>query len=116
MRLQVVAALAASLAVISSSSVSSQDTQGDGVRLLLFRLERAVQQGDPAAYGALLTDSADRGRAAGFVDSEMIPGMTRVVIQERDRGPLAGTVPGNGYKLVVDAFEEYGDRARISTW
>jgi len=115
MRLQV-AVLAASLAIITSSSVSSQDTQGDGIRLFLFRLERAVQQSDAAAYGALLTDSADRGRAAGFFDTELVPGMTRVVIQERDRGPLAGTVPGNGYKLVVDAFEEYGDRARVSTW
>ena len=42
--------------------------------------------------------------------------MTRAVIQERVRGPLAGTLPGDGYSIVVDAFEEFGDRARVSTW
>ena len=127
MRLQV-AALAASLAVIlggpirltasakATAGVSPQDATADGIRVFLLRLERVMRQSDVAAYESLLTESADRGRAAGFVDAEMIPGVTRVVIQERDRSPLAGTVPGNGYTLVVDAFEEYGDRARISTW
>lgn len=120
MRLRV-AALAASLAVTAGGStplfrVSAQDTPGDGIPPFLLRLERVVQQGDRAAYDALLTESADRDRAGEFIDAELIPGMTRAVIQERDRGPLAGTVPGGGYSLVVDAFEEYGDRARVSTW
>src|SRR5712671_216023 len=131
MRLQA-AALAASLAVTwgpssggpirltasakATAVASPQDATGDGIRAFLLRLERVVRQSDVAAYENLLTTSADRGRAADFVDAELMPGVTRVVIQERDRGPLAGTVPGNGYTLVVDAFEEYGDRARISTW
>src|SRR5258706_14943919 len=100
----------------AAAIASPQDATGDGIRAFLLRLERVVRQGDVAAYENLLTKSADRGRAADFVDAELIPGVTRVVIQERDRGPLAGTVPGNGYTLVVDAFAEYGDRARISTW
>jgi hypothetical protein len=118
MRFFRVAALAASLAVTATGSgpVSAQDIPGDGIRPFVLRLERVVRQGDGAAYHAMLAESADRGRAAGFVDSELIPGMTRVVIQERDRGPLAGTMPGDGYTIVVDAFEEYGDRARVSTW
>ncbi|MDO8794131.1 MAG: M1 family aminopeptidase, partial [Vicinamibacterales bacterium] len=120
MRLQV-AALAASLAVTAGASapvfgVSTQDTPRDGIRLFLLGLERVVQQSDVAAYNALLAESADRGRSAGFIDAELIPGMTRAVIQERDRSPLAGTVPGDGYSIVVDTFEEYGDRARVSTW
>jgi hypothetical protein len=112
MRLQV-AVFAASLAV---TSVSAQDTPGDGIRLFLNRLERIAQQSDAAAYGALLAESADRERAGRFVDDELIPGMTRAVIQERDRSPLEGTLPGDGYTIVVDTFEEYGDRARVSTW
>ena len=97
-------------------SRSPQDAAGDGIRLFLVRLERIVQQSDPMAYNALLVESADRVRAARFIDTEVIRGMTRAVIQERDRSPLAGTLPGDGYTLVVDVFEEYGDRARISTW
>src|SRR3979490_2566908 len=130
MRLQA-AALAAALAVtwgpssgglirlpasaLAAAIASPQDVTGDGIRAFLLRLERVVRQSDVAAYEILLTKSADRGRAADFVDAELIPGATRVVIQERDRSPLAGTVPGNGYTLVGDAFEEYGERARIST-
>jgi hypothetical protein len=118
MRLRV-AALAASMAVTwgpASSTVATQDPSSDGIRPFVLRLEQVVRKGDRAGYIALLAESADRERAAEFIDAELVSGMTRVAIQERDRSPLAGTVPGDGYTIVVDAFEEYGDRARVSTW
>ena len=130
-----VAALAASLAVAwgpppgaptrpkpdharyqAGSRLSTQDASGDRIDSFLLRLERVVQANAVAEYVALLTESASRSRAARFMDTELVAGLTRVVIQERARGPLAGTVPGDGYSLVVDAFEESGDRARVSTW
>ena len=88
----------------------------DSISQFFVRLERIVQQGDATAYNALLAESADRDRADSFVDSELIPGATRAVLQERDRSRLADIYPGDGYSVVVDAFEEYGDRARVSTW
>ena len=66
-------------------------------------------------YSALLAASADPKRAADFVEEEFRPGATKVVIQERDPQRLKGTLPGNGYSLTLDAFTEFGDRARIST-
>src|SRR3954462_8506115 len=113
--------LAALLAVTAGgtaplSSSPAKSAEGDGVEPFLVRLERIVQRGDAPAFDALLTDSADRGRAAGFASIEMLPGMTRALIQERDRGPLPGTLPGDGYTVVVDAFEEHGARARVATW
>jgi peptidase M1-like protein len=90
--------------------------QEDGVRLLLARLERILQAGDGPAFMATLADAADRGRASDFIGSELLPGAVRTVIQERDRQPLAGSLPGNGYRLIVDAFAEYGSRARAATW
>jgi hypothetical protein len=108
--------VAAFAALLASSAAPLQNPQGDGIRPFVLRLERVVRQSDAAAYHALLTESADRVRADGFIDTELIPGATRVVIQERDRSPLPGTLPGDGYTLIVDAFEEYGDRARVSTW
>ena len=42
--------------------------------------------------------------------------MTRVVVHERDRVEIPGALPGDAYGLVVDVFEERGDRARILTW
>src|SRR6266550_4184693 len=43
----------------TGSSVSSQDASGEGIRLFLVRLQRVVQQGNLAAYSALLDESAD---------------------------------------------------------
>jgi hypothetical protein len=98
------------------SVVSAQASADEGIPPFLLRLERVVRQGNGAAYDALLTESADRGRSAQFIDAELLPGVTRVVIQERERAALPGTIPGGGYTLVVDAFEERGDRARVATW
>src|SRR5215510_13661854 len=109
-----------SLAAVSAAGAnphaSPQQAVSTGVAMLLRRLEQVVQTGDATGYMTLLTDSADRARARDFGSSELMPGATRAVIQERDRQPLQGTLPDNGYSLLVDAFVEYGQRARIATW
>jgi hypothetical protein len=97
----------------AASSARAQDD--DGVRLLLGRIERVVRAGDPAAYFALLSDRADRARAGEFASSELMPGASRSVLQERDRLPLAGAA-GSGYRLMVDVMAEFESRARVSTW
>jgi hypothetical protein len=38
------------------------------------------------------------------------------VVKERERAPLLGTLPGDGYKLITDVFIETGPRGRIATW
>ncbi|MQA29768.1 MAG: hypothetical protein GEU82_08010 [Luteitalea sp.] len=111
------AALAAAIVWLAAPILHGQASAEDLViRALLRRLEAAAQQGDPAAYGALLTASANPGAAADFAATEFVPGATRVVVQERERQRLRGTLPGDGYSLTLDAFMEYGDRARVATW
>jgi hypothetical protein len=114
-------ALRAVFAVIVLSAAapgngSPEQQQADGVTALLRRFEQTVQNADAAAYLTMLADSADRKRSADFASTELLPGATRVVIQERDRQPLPGTLPDNGYRVMVDAFAEYGGRARVATW
>src|SRR5262249_386003 len=46
----------------------------------------------------------------------LLPGSNRVVVQERDRQALAGALPGNGFRLMVDVLAEFGSRARVATW
>src|SRR5947207_8250484 len=106
----------AALAVPAAAGPVLSQAPADGVTALLRQIEQAVQSGDPAAHLKLLSDSADRPRSADFAATELIPGATRVVIQERDRQPLPGTLPDNGYRVMVDAFAEYGGRGRIATW
>lgn len=98
------------------AAVAEQDVDERRVSELLQRLEEAIRQGDASEYLDLLSASASRRRADTFTSLEIRPGVTRVVVVERDRQHLRGTLPGNGYRLMVDAFVEYGDRARIVSW
>ena len=93
----------------------AQNDEG-AVRALLQKVEQAARTGNAASYRALLLASADRTRAEAFIESELREGATRVVVQERDRVQLPGTLPGNGHRLTVDAFIEQGNRARVATW
>ena len=101
---------------VSGPPSHAQDTDDAAIRRLLDRLEKAVQSGNGEAYGELLSPTASTVRAANFTSLELRPGATRVVIQERDRQALRGTLSGNGYRLLVDAFIEFGTTARIATW
>jgi hypothetical protein len=88
----------------------------DGIGRLLLKVEQIMQAGRPEAYLALLSAVADRGLAQEASQSLVVPDITRAVIRERDREPLDGTLPGDGYSLVIEVFTERGARARILTW
>ena len=88
----------------------------DGILRLLLRLEQLMQAGDPAPYMDLLSVVADRKFAGDAARALIGPGITRAVIRERDRTPLDGTLPGDGYRLMVEILAERGSRARIETW
>ena len=113
-----ITALALSLTVSPAIAAGASQTQTDDdpVTAVLRRLERILLGADTAAFLALLTDSADQDRARDFTASELLPGVTRAVVQERSREPLPGTLPGQGYQLMVEVFAERSDRARIATW
>jgi len=108
--------LAAALLLLPAGASAQTDADDVPIRALLQRIEALLQRNDAAVYRALLHPSADPKRASEFVEQEFRPGTTRVVLQERERQRLQGTLPGNGYSLTVDAFSEFGDRARVATW
>jgi Peptidase family M1 domain len=88
----------------------------DGVRLLLGRLEQIVLAGDTVAFLAAHASGSSSVRARDFAVTELMPGASRAVLQERDRQPLAGMPRGDGYRLLVDMLTEFGSRARVATW
>ena len=87
------------LAATATSGSASSQAPADGVTALLRRFEQVVQNADAAAHQTLLADSADRPRSADFASTELLPGATRVVIQERDRQPLPGTLTSPGSRF-----------------
>jgi hypothetical protein len=110
------AAIAFLALMLAGGAMPRAQQDVDGVRLLLLEVERIVQTGDGVAFMAALGAAADRAKARDFIASELLPGSNRVVVQERDREALPGALPGNGFRLIVDVFAEYGARARIATW
>jgi hypothetical protein len=103
-------------AAVAAAAAGQADPDDVKIRALLQRLEQITRRTDGPAFLDLLTGSADQKAASDFTLTEFRSGAARVVIQERDRQSLQGTLPGNGYTLTVDAFMEYGDRARVATW
>jgi len=106
----IVLALAAGVAVPARAQ-----TQSDSVAVLLRRVESLVKTGDTVGYLALLSGAADSARARDFLATEFLSGVAQATLQERDRFALTGT-PGNGYRVMVDVFTDFGQRGRIATW
>ncbi|MEQ1728721.1 MAG: M1 family aminopeptidase, partial [Vicinamibacterales bacterium] len=87
------------------------------IRAFLQKLEPIIQAADDDAFAGLEGPLGSREDARAFAHAEFRPGATRVVVQERDRQELSlSGIPGTVYGLTVDAFIEYGNRARIATW
>ena len=86
--------------------------QGDGVRVLLSKVEAALGAGNRADFLAVSTlDPAD-GDVSAFLDRWFTSSTTRAVIAERDRQ----TVPDGGLRLVLEALTEAGNTGRLGTW
>jgi len=95
---------------------AGQSEEDLSIQSFLQAVETAVSTTDGARWRELLSPNADRDAAIEFFDSMIPQGVTRVVVHERDRAPLVGTLPGEGYGLLADVFMETGARGRINTW
>jgi hypothetical protein len=116
-RLPVLFTVAAAIALLVPARVETRQSPGeDGVTRLVRRLEQVAQGGRIDSYLDLLVGGADIGAAREAVASLILPDATRTVIRERDRAPLEGTLPGNGYRLMLEVLIERGTRARVATW
>ncbi|MBP1604028.1 MAG: pepN 3, partial [Acidobacteria bacterium] len=95
---------------------ASQPAKDDAVPAFLRKVEQALQSGDISRYLELLSSTAVRERARIFAATVIGDGVARAAIRERDRTPLFGTLPGDGYRLLLEVFTELDGEARLSTW
>jgi hypothetical protein len=84
----------------------------DPVVVLTAQLEEAVRLGEAEALAPLLSVQADEDAIGRFANAWLTPGVTRVIVKERDRVGLAE----GGARLVLDAFVQTGRQARVGTW
>lgn len=112
----IVAALLVGLTAPAASGQPAADPGDPSIQAFLASLESTLSHADRAQWVALLSPNADRLSSIEFFDTAVGPGVTRAVVRERDRLPLDGALPGEGYRLLTDVFFESGSRGRISTW
>ncbi|HEX6164754.1 MAG TPA: M1 family aminopeptidase [Vicinamibacterales bacterium] len=92
------------------------DDEDISIQNFLQAVETSISTMDRARWTDLLSATADKDQALEFFDAMVPQGITRVVVKERDRSPLQGALPGEGFRLVVEVFMETGPRGRIATW
>ena len=84
----------------------------DPVAALTARLEAAVTQGSPEALTGLLAAQRDAAAVSKFATLWLTPGVTQVVLKERDRVDLTG----GGKRVILEAFLQTGPQGRLGTW
>ena len=94
---------------------AAAQSRSEGVGALLARIERVLPSGDPAALRPLLSPNVAPGVMDTFAPRVLTAPARRVVVHERDRDPLDGALPGDGFRLTVDIFLESARTARIVT-
>ena len=114
--LLVLLVLLAAPASAAQAPVRPEDDEELTILAFVSAVETAISTMDRTRWLDLHSSLADTGQATEFFDAMVPQGITRVVMKERDRTPLLGTLPGEGYRLVTEVFMETGPRGRIATW
>ena len=102
-------------ALLCTCPAAAQTPPADGVNALLARLEMLMQGGDSAGLASLLIPTFPSEDLQNFKEYLFRPDTRRAVVAERDRTPLVGALPGDGYRLMAELYTESQERARIVT-
>ncbi len=94
----------------------AQDAEELSIQAFLEAVETAISTMDRNRWLALLPPRVDRDQSLEFFDAMVPQGITRVVVKQRDRSALQGSLPGEGFRLTLEVFQEMGNRGRIATW
>jgi hypothetical protein len=97
-----------------ATSASAQ-TDSDPVTPLLRQFEQALNKGDKSALTGMFSPDVESSEIEVYIGSLLMPGAVKTTLRLRDRSPLEGAPPGDGYSLVVEFFIETPGRARILT-
>ena len=95
---------------------SVEDAKADGIAQLLNRLEQLLQQNNRDEFPSLLSTPDLTGADAEQATDDLFSYETiRAAVKERDRTPLEGSLPGDGYSVIVEVMTETAARARVLT-
>jgi hypothetical protein len=100
---------------IAPALAQTQSREPDPADALVRKFERALNAADKAALLALFASSVPHSQVQQYTNDLLVTGAVRTTIRERDRIPLEGAPPGDGYSLIIEFFIETAGKARILT-
>ena len=89
----------------------------DGPDRIVSQLEDVLRSGSSTELDQLISSNVaiNLTELRRFSQEFLTSGVRRAVARERDRVPLQGALPGDGYSLVVEFFVEIADHAQMMT-
>jgi hypothetical protein len=99
----------------AAPAAAQERSNADPVAALLGRLEQMLVRGEREQFAGLFDPSAAEAGIRRYESDLFLPGAAKAVVRERERAPLEGTPPGDGFRLVVEFFVATPGRARILT-
>jgi hypothetical protein len=89
--------------------------ESDPADAIVRKLDRALAGSDRGAIEALFAQSVPLGLVQQLERDLLVPNVVRVTLRLRQRAPLEGVPPGEGFALIVEFFVETAGKARILT-
>lgn len=97
------------------TAARAQETEPD-LTAFFASVQAALASGSPDAYRALLAPVEGAEAAAALAAEMYVPGATAVTLHPRDRLPLEGALPGEGFRALVEILTEHERQGRLATW
>ena len=100
---------------VAPLTAQTQSREPDPADALVRKFERSLNAADRAGLVALFAPSVPEQQVRQYTNDLLVTGAVRTVVRERDRLPLEGAPPGDGYSLIIEFFIETAGKARILT-
>ena len=107
------ALLALTCTLLCAAPLRAQEA--DPVDLLVRKFDRALNAADRPALESLFGPTITPLRIQQLEHDLLVPNAVRITVRLRDKAPLEGAPPGDGFSLIVEFFVETAGKARILT-
>src|SRR5689334_7776414 len=89
----------------AAAPASAQDrVNADPVTALLTRLERMLVRGENSEFAGMFGQGVAEAGIRRYESDLFVRGAVKAVVRERERAPLEGVPPGDGFRMVVEFF------------
>jgi hypothetical protein len=95
--------------------LAAQTREPDPGDVMVRKFERSLNASDRPGLEALFAPTVPAHQVEQYTNDLLISGAVRTTLRERDRTPLEGAPPGDGYSLIIEFFIETAGKARILT-